>query len=74
MGYDPGLCVTCRHGHCIDTDRGTTYWRCRRSESDPRFPRYPALPVGACTGWDEGSDADDALDDDPEPILHPPRP
>jgi hypothetical protein len=28
------------------------FWLCRRSETDPAFPRYPALPVLACTGYE----------------------
>jgi len=45
----PGLCKTCVHAHRIDAAR-STFWRCRLSEADARFPRYPALPVLACTG------------------------
>jgi hypothetical protein len=36
--------------HRIESARGSTFWRCRLSETDARFPRYPALPVLACTG------------------------
>ena len=46
----PGLCASCRHAHRIDTTRGATFWRCRRSETDPSYPRYPRLPVLACQG------------------------
>jgi hypothetical protein len=46
----PGLCRTCSHAHRIESARGSTFWRCRLSETDARFPRYPALPVLACTG------------------------
>lgn len=70
MGYDPGLCETCVHGHRIDTDRGTRYWRCRRAEVDARFARYPSLPVLACAGWEK---ADEGRGEDPEPFLHPLR-
>lgn len=73
MGHDPGLCGTCRHGHRIDTGRDTRYWRCRRSESDARFARYPPLPVLGCLGWEEADGSEDASDD-PEPFLHAPRP
>lgn len=45
----PGLCSTCRHAHRIDTAR-STFWRCRLSETDARFARYPALPVISCAG------------------------
>lgn len=46
----PGLCATCLHAHRIQSTRGSTFWRCRRSETDPRFPRYPSLPVLSCGG------------------------
>ena len=73
MGHDPGLCGSCRHGHRIDTNRGIRYWRCRRSETDARFPRYPPLPVIACAGWEETDGTDDDRDD-PELFVQPPRP
>jgi len=47
----PGLCDGCVHGHRIETARGTTYWRCRLSDVDSRFARYPALPVLRCIGF-----------------------
>lgn len=46
----PGLCSTCRHAHRIDAAR-STFWRCRLSETDARFARYPRLPVLACDGY-----------------------
>ena len=46
----PGLCSTCRHAHRIQNARGSAFWRCRLSETDAAFPRYPALPVLACRG------------------------
>jgi hypothetical protein len=59
VSVEPGLCATCRHGRRIDTARGSTFWLCRRSATDPRYPRYPALPVQACPGFepDSGSPA-----------------
>jgi hypothetical protein len=45
----PGLCSTCRHANRIEAAR-SIFWRCRLSEADARFPRYPALPVLACIG------------------------
>ena len=48
----PGLCGVCRHSRLIETNRGGRFWLCRRSATDPRFPRYPALPVLRCTGFE----------------------
>jgi hypothetical protein len=47
-----GLCATCRHARRIVSGKGSVFWLCRRSETDPAFPRYPALPVLACTGYE----------------------
>jgi hypothetical protein len=52
----PGLCGTCRHARVITTDRGSRFWLCQRSASDPRFPRYPALPVARCPGFEPHQD------------------
>jgi hypothetical protein len=52
-----GLCATCRHARPVTSARGSTFWRCALSERDPRFPKYPRLPVLACAGYarDEGA-------------------
>jgi hypothetical protein len=34
----------------IRTGRGSTFRLCERSTTDPRFPRYPPLPVLECAG------------------------
>jgi len=51
----PGLCATCRHLQLVGSRR-SVFVRCGLSDADPRFPRYPPLPVRACAGWerDEG--------------------
>src|ERR1017187_2661550 len=52
----PGLCATCGHVDTVRSDRGSTFLRCRLSDVDPRFPKYPTLPVVECIGWASGSD------------------
>jgi hypothetical protein len=47
-----GLCARCRHARVQTTARGSTFWRCLRAESDPRFARYPVLPVRVCPGFE----------------------
>lgn len=47
-----GLCATCRHARAIKSDRGTRFLLCERSKTDARFPRYPALPVIRCVGYE----------------------
>jgi hypothetical protein len=41
------------HVNVIVSDRGSTFYACLRAKTDPRFPRYPRLPVVACIGYDE---------------------
>lgn len=48
-----GLCARCRHARLVPTPRAT-YWLCRLSEVDPRFERYPRLPVLRCAGFEPG--------------------
>src|ERR1035437_5982585 len=52
----PGLCATCGHVDTVRSDRGSVFLRCRLSDVDPRFPKYPTLPVVECIGWASGSD------------------
>ena len=48
----PGLCGACRYGRRIETRRGSVFWRCERSLTEPAYPRYPALPMLRCTGFE----------------------
>lgn len=59
-----GLCATCEHSRIIETARGSRFYLCRLSETDPRFPRYPSLPVLRCEGYK--ANAAPANPDDPE--------
>jgi hypothetical protein len=47
-----GLCLTCQFSSIIHSDRGSRFYRCERSKTDPRFPKYPPLPVVACIGYE----------------------
>jgi len=47
----PGLCGSCREARVQTSARGGRFWRCGLAERDDRFPRYPALPVRACSGY-----------------------
>jgi hypothetical protein len=49
---EPGLCGTCRHSRRVETARGSVFRLCERSVTDARFPRYPALPVLRCPGFE----------------------
>lgn len=49
-----GLCAACRHHRWITNRRGSSFLMCRKSFADPRFLRYPPLPVIACAGFEAG--------------------
>ena len=55
-GPDPsavGLCARCRHARTVPS-RTSVFWMCERSKTDPRFPKYPRLPVLECIGFQPG--------------------
>ena len=47
----PELCASCVHAQRIESSKGSTFVLCRLSYTDPRFVRYPRLPVLACDGY-----------------------
>jgi hypothetical protein len=47
---DPGLCASCAWARRVAGAR-SIFWLCERSRTDPRFPRYPRLPVVGCRGY-----------------------
>jgi hypothetical protein len=50
-----GLCADCRHAQRIESNRGSLFLLCALSKIDPRFPKYPGLPVSTCSGYDPQS-------------------
>jgi len=46
-----GLCFDCVNAQKIQSDRGSTFFRCNLSDTDPNFPKYPRLPVLRCNGY-----------------------
>ncbi|MGA3044523.1 MAG: hypothetical protein ABSF54_27435 [Bryobacteraceae bacterium] len=48
-----GLCATCAHVEIVRSDRGSVFYLCKLSASDPRFPKYPRLPVLSCIGYEK---------------------
>jgi hypothetical protein len=49
-----GLCDTCRHQKLIRTGRGSEFSMCLLSREDPRFAKYPRVPVLSCPGYRSG--------------------
>ena len=47
----PGLCRDCRHARPVKSDRGSTFILCELSARDPKFPKYPRVPVLSCEGY-----------------------
>ena len=47
-----GLCFTCIHSRQVNSGKGSTFWLCELSKTDPRFPKYPPLPVLRCAGYE----------------------
>lgn len=46
-----GLCADCVHAQRIESARGSVFFLCALSLTDPRFPKYPRLPVISCSGY-----------------------
>ena len=46
-----GLCERCAHVQIVSSSKGSRFYLCRMSAIDPRFPRYPAIPVLQCDGF-----------------------
>jgi hypothetical protein len=51
-----GLCATCIHMRRIVSDRGSVFYLCELSKTDPTFPKYPRLPVLECAGFEHMSE------------------
>ncbi len=46
-----GLCADCLHARRIESARGSRFFLCELSLTDPRFAKYPRLPVLSCSGY-----------------------
>ena len=53
-----GLCRECRHARRVQA-AARLYWLCGLSRTDPRFEKYPRLPVRECPGFAPGTAAGD---------------
>lgn len=53
-----GLCASCRFMQIVTSDRGSTFYLCQLSATDPAFPKYPRLPVLGCAGYREKTEKD----------------
>lgn len=46
-----GLCADCLHARRIESGHGSVFILCNLSLTNPRFPKYPRLPVLSCDGY-----------------------
>ena len=46
-----GLCARCVHARVVTSGKGSTFLLCGKSATDPRFAKYPRLPVLRCAGF-----------------------
>lgn len=47
-----GSCSRCRWQTLVTSGRGSTFSLCEKSKADPRFARYPQVPVASCPGFE----------------------
>ena len=47
-----GLCASCVLARRVPTARGSVFVLCGLSATDARYPKYPALPVVRCAGYE----------------------
>jgi len=55
-----GLCADCQHARRIESDRGAVFFLCERALTDPRFQKYPRLPVVTCEGYEKAGESSQA--------------
>jgi hypothetical protein len=54
-----GLCASCIHARSVESSRGSIFLLCDLSSSDPRFVKYPRLPVLSCPGYEKNAEQTD---------------
>jgi len=59
----PGLCGECAFARVVNSGR-STFHMCERALTDPRFRKYPSLPVLSCPGYERKGPGTPAI---PEP-------
>ena len=64
---NPGLCLDCQYSRRTESDRGSLFWQCQRSFTDPSFPKYPRLPVQECRGYERTAESDTDATHSPRP-------
>ena len=52
-----GLCLHCRHARIVVSRAESRFYLCKRSRTDPAYPKYPRLPVLQCDGYEREGDS-----------------
>ena len=47
-----GLCNTCVHQKVVRSGRGSVFSMCLRHRTQPKYPKYPRVPVARCPGFE----------------------
>ena len=58
----PGLCGTCVNARTVENREGSRFYLCELHAEDPRFSKYPVLPVVACPGYERGEQGEGTSD------------
>ncbi len=48
-----GLCSTCEQSRRVASSKGSVFWMCAKATTDPRYLKYPPLPVRHCPGFEQ---------------------
>jgi hypothetical protein len=51
-----GLCDRCLRQRLVRNTRGSVFSLCERSKTDPRYPKYPRMPVLECPGFESSEE------------------
>jgi hypothetical protein len=55
--FEVGLCANCAYARRVESARGSVFYLCELSASNPQFPKYPRLPVLECFGYAKRNEA-----------------
>lgn len=47
-----GLCTACQYAKIIRSAKGSVFIMCGLAKTDPRYNKYPVLPVLLCRGYE----------------------
>ena len=54
-----GLCINCKFVKQVDNRRGSSFFLCKKAETNPSFSKYPVLPVYQCSGFEPSGEVTD---------------